>query len=60
MGDPFYAQGYAWVKFCAYFLDHKGFDLGRFLVNESDIEEWDYVDTEFDYEVWGRKEVDRN
>jgi hypothetical protein len=60
MGDPFYAQGYAWAKFCAYFLDHKGFDLGRFRVNESDIEEWDYVNTEFDYEVWGRKEVDRN
>jgi hypothetical protein len=50
IGDPFYISNYAWFKFLTSFLDERGIDLGRIQVNDDDPEEWDFINTEFDYE----------
>jgi hypothetical protein len=50
-GDPFWITRYSWIKFMTRFMEDKGIDLGRIRVNESDPEEWDFVNTELDYEL---------
>lgn len=55
LGNPFYPSGYAWVKFITKFIDNRRLNIDRIRVNLSDLEEWDFVNPEFDYEVWGAK-----
>lgn len=35
----------------ARFIDDRAVDLGRIRVNDLDPEEWDFVNTELDYEL---------
>ena len=55
LGDPFSVLTYPWIKFIARFLDKRGIDLGRIQVNNADPEEWNFINTEFDYEIEGNK-----
>ena len=54
LGDPYWISTYSWTKFITRFMDEHGIDLGRIQVNDTDPEEWDFVNTEFDYEIGGR------
>ena len=51
IGDPYWIPRYSWVKFLANFLDHHNVGLERIRVNIDDPEEWDFENTELDYEL---------
>lgn len=53
MGDPFAIRANNWIKFVTSFVDNRGIDLGRIQVNDADPEEWNYINTELDYEIAG-------
>jgi hypothetical protein len=54
-GDPLWINSYSWVKFFASFLDSRAIDLADIRVNDSDPEEWDFINTKFDYEIENTK-----
>jgi hypothetical protein len=51
LGDPFYLRTYRWAKFMARFIEDRAVDLGRIRANDLDPEDWDFVNTELDYEL---------
>ena len=55
IGDPLWIPSYSWVKFLTSFLDNRSIDLGRIQINADDPEEWDFINTEFDYEIEAMK-----
>jgi hypothetical protein len=55
IGDPFWIPRYSWVKFLTSFLDNRSIELGRIQINVDDPEEWDFINTEFDYEIESMK-----
>lgn len=51
IGDPYWIPRYSWVKFLVNLLDHHDVGLGRIRFNIDDPEEWDFENTELDYEL---------
>jgi hypothetical protein len=54
-GDPFWITSYSWVKFFTNFLDNRAIDFADIRVNAADPEEWDFINTELDYEIESTK-----
>lgn len=51
LGDPFWIKDHRWIKFSADFMDNRSIDFAKVRVNLDDPEDWDYVNTDFDYEI---------
>jgi hypothetical protein len=54
-GDPFWITSYSWVKFFTSFLENRAIDFADIRVNDADPEEWDFINTELDYEIESAK-----